>query len=365
MAFGGPVRPARFIFAILCTAALAVSVAAIPVYPCPVKAEDSAGGGEGVGCHDTTPGNSGGVYRNDDVEIGADATGYFVNGTAPDEWLCYDFWVNSTNTEGDPIPVLLRMMSAPEETWIAVGVDGVTSQTFPVWCRPGAWNTVNIQIAYPRVGSHRLRVAFPEDDIRLDSIELAGNRASGWGDIWGGAPGLAASATPMAGCAPLTVRFADRSRPYPMYSWQWDFGDGNRSTEQNPVPVYSTPGTYTMVFLEQADSYWNYPMWVAIWDMRSSPLYLSRTITVNPPPGLLPGSDRTPSDPDGDGLYEDLNGNGRPDFADVVLYFDRMEWSAANGPAVAFDFNGNGRIDFADMVALFDLLGPPIPPAPR
>jgi PKD repeat protein len=68
----------------------------------------------------------------------------------------------------------------------------------------------------------------------------------------------------------------------------------------------------------------------------------------------LPGYTHPPTDPDHDGIYEDLNGNGRLDFADVVLYFNQMTWIAANEPITAFDLNGNGRIDFADIVALFN-----------
>ncbi|MDN7025302.1 hypothetical protein FGU65_10425 [Methanoculleus sp. FWC-SCC1] len=67
----------------------------------------------------------------------------------------------------------------------------------------------------------------------------------------------------------------------------------------------------------------------------------------------LPGSTDPPTDPDGDGLYEDLNGNGRLDFADVVVYFEQMEWIAANEPVDCFDYNGNGRIDWDDVVVLF------------
>ncbi|MEN6341251.1 MAG: IPT/TIG domain-containing protein, partial [Methanospirillum sp.] len=80
--------------------------------------------------------------------------------------------------------------------------------------------------------------------------------------------------------------------------------------------------------------------------------------TVVAPPGVVPvptGSG-VPTDTDGDGQYEDVNGNGRKDFADVVLYFDQMSWIAANEPLSAFDFGGNGRIDFADVVALFNEL---------
>jgi len=68
----------------------------------------------------------------------------------------------------------------------------------------------------------------------------------------------------------------------------------------------------------------------------------------------LPGYTNLPTDPDGDGIYEDLNANGRLDFADVVLYFTQMTWIAENEPIAAFDLNGNGRIDFADIVALFN-----------
>ncbi|RPI38648.1 MAG: hypothetical protein EHM53_08395, partial [Methanoregulaceae archaeon] len=43
----------------------------------------------------------------------------------------------------------------------------------------------------------------------------------------------------------------------------------------------------------------------------------------------LPGYGNPPTDPDGDCIYEDLNANGRLDFADVVLYFNQMTWIAA------------------------------------
>ncbi len=68
-----------------------------------------------------------------------------------------------------------------------------------------------------------------------------------------------------------------------------------------------------------------------------------------------PGAD-LPTDTDGDGLFDDVNGNNRADFADVVLFFNQMAWIAANEPLDLFDCNGNGRIDFADVVWLFNNL---------
>ncbi len=63
-----------------------------------------------------------------------------------------------------------------------------------------------------------------------------------------------------------------------------------------------------------------------------------------------------PTDPDSDGLYEDINGNGRKDFNDVVVFFNYLEWVAGNEPISNFDFNGNGRIDFNDIIKLFEEL---------
>jgi len=78
----------------------------------------------------------------------------------------------------------------------------------------------------------------------------------------------------------------------------------------------------------------------------------------------VPGSSY-PTDTNGDGKYDDVNGNSRADFADVVLYFNQMTWIAENEPLWAFDYNGNSHIDFADVVWLFNhLRGPPFfPPA--
>ncbi len=76
----------------------------------------------------------------------------------------------------------------------------------------------------------------------------------------------------------------------------------------------------------------------------------------------VPGGPAAPTDTNGDGLYDDVNGNGRADFADMVLFFDQMQWIGANEPVPAFDYNGNERIDFADLVWLFN--PPPVTPTP-
>ncbi|AKB30309.1 cell surface protein [Methanosarcina siciliae T4/M] len=70
----------------------------------------------------------------------------------------------------------------------------------------------------------------------------------------------------------------------------------------------------------------------------------------------LPDQEYAPRDLDGDGLYEDLTGNGEFSFVDVVAYFHNMDWIEENMPVEYFDFNGNGRIDFDDVVDMFAMI---------
>ncbi|HFC49651.1 MAG TPA: hypothetical protein ENJ59_02850 [Thermofilum sp.] len=70
----------------------------------------------------------------------------------------------------------------------------------------------------------------------------------------------------------------------------------------------------------------------------------------------LPGCSNPPKDLNNDGLYDDVNGNGRLDFNDVVALFKNMEWVIENNYEKYFDFNKNGRLDFNDIVLLFKMI---------
>ena len=52
------------------------------------------------------------------------------------------------------------------------------------------------------------------------------------------------SANVTNGYAPLSVQFNDSSEN--ATEWNWNFGDGNNSTEQNPVHTFSAAGNYTV-----------------------------------------------------------------------------------------------------------------------
>ena len=53
------------------------------------------------------------------------------------------------------------------------------------------------------------------------------------------------TAYPIVGKAPLEVNFTDQSA-VGIISWEWDFGDGSKSLEQNPSHTYANIATYAV-----------------------------------------------------------------------------------------------------------------------
>jgi PKD repeat protein len=60
------------------------------------------------------------------------------------------------------------------------------------------------------------------------------------------APMAAFTASPLSGQSPLTVQFTDQSTNSPT-SWNWDFGDGQTSSSQNPSHIYTVSTTTTFI----------------------------------------------------------------------------------------------------------------------
>jgi PKD repeat protein len=52
------------------------------------------------------------------------------------------------------------------------------------------------------------------------------------------------SSNSTSGYAPLSIQFNDSSQNETV--WNWDFGDGLNSTNQNPIHTYSSAGTYNV-----------------------------------------------------------------------------------------------------------------------
>ena len=79
-------------------------------------------------------------------------------------------------------------------------------------------------------------------------------------------------------------------------------------------------------------------------------------VTQNTTLAALPGASNPPRDSNGDGRYEDVNGNGRTDFNDVTVLFNGLSAVASAYPVQAFDFNTNARVDYGDVTVLYSKL---------
>ncbi len=58
-------------------------------------------------------------------------------------------------------------------------------------------------------------------------------------------PVVSFSADIKSGTVPFTVQFTDTSS-YSPAAWEWSFGDGSSSTEENPLHTYTTAGSYSV-----------------------------------------------------------------------------------------------------------------------
>ncbi|MFW6436294.1 MAG: hypothetical protein ACOCYZ_01515, partial [Halococcoides sp.] len=82
-------------------------------------------------------------------------------------------------------------------------------------------------------------------------------------------------------------------------------------------------------------------------------------LTVEVPPGGDPDpvEDGLPAPEESDdGFFGDINGNGRLEYMDVILFFDHVDDEVIQGHVDAFDANDDGEVNLQDVVALFDMI---------
>lgn len=143
--------------------------------PIRIQAEDYKTGGEGVGYHDLTSGNSGGQYRADNVDIQAttDAGGGFnVGWIRAGEWLAYDVTVSQAGTYA----FTMRMASAVSGTKTAtLNVDDVNAASFSFTDASGwqSWKSLTVSGVKLTAGKHTLRISMATSNFNINWLDMA------------------------------------------------------------------------------------------------------------------------------------------------------------------------------------------------
>lgn len=123
-----------------------------------VEAEDFDDGGQDLAYFDHTPGNDGGVCRDEDVDISAAADGgYLVLAGQPGEWLQYTVRLNA---DAEVVPVL-RVANAAAGGAFRLEWDGVAMGDVvevPETGGPETWREVELPEVALGAGTHRLRL---------------------------------------------------------------------------------------------------------------------------------------------------------------------------------------------------------------
>ena len=73
---------------------------------------------------------------------------------------------------------------------------------------------------------------------------------------------------------------------------------------------------------------------------------------------IFPNCNSLPNDKNNDGLYEDVNGDGKFDFGDVLTYYYNIQWIPSNEPKNLFNYNNDAFIDFGDVLTLYNMTYP-------
>jgi hypothetical protein len=144
--------------------------------PAKIQAEAYNNGGEGVGYHDTTSGNTGGSYRQDGVDIGPTTDvggGYGIGWIAAGEWLAYDISVATAGA----FTINARVASAfPEAKKFHYVLDGkpLAGGTATLSGGDGwqSWKNVSTGDVQLPAGNHVLKIVFDNEKLNFNYLEV-------------------------------------------------------------------------------------------------------------------------------------------------------------------------------------------------
>lgn len=130
-------------------------------------------------------------------------------------------------TSGGIVPPIVYGVGVMTEVDIEELIEpaGLGPDKVVVWAAVSDGQLAEISLSgkYPLVGDTLRIIDFDEDPKPIADFE----------------------AIPLDGIAPFSVSFTDKSLFSPV-NWEWDFGDGHTSTQQNPTHVFALPGKYTI-----------------------------------------------------------------------------------------------------------------------
>ena len=206
-----------------------------------IQAENFDNGGQFVGYYDTTPGNTGGAYRNTDVDIQATSDtggGYNVGWIAASEWLNYTINVAAAGT----YVLALRVASGVQGGTFNVDFGGVNETGTLTVPNTGGWQTYQTLTTTVQLSAGQ----------QIMQVDWDTNGATGyvcnfnWLELT--APPIVVSAgSGFSSNAGATATFAGAvSGGIAPYTYGWTFGDGGTSSGSvTPSHVYANPGNYT------------------------------------------------------------------------------------------------------------------------
>jgi hypothetical protein len=146
-----------------------------------IEAENYKAGGEAVGYHDLTAGNSGNAYKTDNVDIEATTdggSGYNVGWIDAGEWLAYD--VNVTSAGTYTLTARVASLNAGTKT-LSVAVDGATVATINTTTALGWQSFENAIVGNVSLstGTHVLRINMTTGGHNLNYLDVqkSGNLA--------------------------------------------------------------------------------------------------------------------------------------------------------------------------------------------
>jgi hypothetical protein len=157
-----------------------VDIADVPLVtalPGHIEAENYAAGGEGVGYHDTTPGNTGGQYRADDVDIqrcvdaASQPSCYNVGWVRRGEWLAYTVDV----ADATSFVITARVATPYARRFFHLEVDGHRVTDALVVPRTGdyqAWQDLVTPAVAFSAGEHELRIVSDTGSFNVNYLDV-------------------------------------------------------------------------------------------------------------------------------------------------------------------------------------------------